>query len=56
MKVNDDGEPLPIVDPAQDYTLILGYENSTHTVLRFKRKLETCDTNNDLAITVSGIY
>lgn len=43
----------PLVDPSQDYELLLGYENSTHTVLRFKRKLDTCDYSHDVAITVS---
>lgn len=51
IKKNSDGEP--IVDPSQDYILLLGYENATHTVLRFKRKLDTCDTTHDVAITVS---
>lgn len=35
---------------------MLGYENSTHTVLRFRRKLDTCDTAHDIPITVSSIY
>jgi DOMON domain len=51
IKKHSDGEP--IVDPSQDYILLLGYENATHTVLRFKRKLETCDTSHDIQITVS---
>lgn len=42
----------PEVDPSQDYQLLLGYENSTHTVLRFKRRLDTCDYH-DIPITVS---
>ncbi|CAD7081233.1 unnamed protein product [Hermetia illucens] len=41
----------PVVDPSQDYVLMLGYENATHTVLRFKRKLDTCDTAHDIPIT-----
>lgn len=41
----------PEVDPKQDYHLLLGYENSTHTVLRFKRKMDTCD-HHDIPITV----
>ncbi|CAH2006845.1 unnamed protein product, partial [Acanthoscelides obtectus] len=40
----------PEVDPSQDYQLLLGYENSTHTVLRFRRKLDTCD-HHDVPIT-----
>nr|CAI5864751.1 unnamed protein product [Callosobruchus analis] len=41
----------PEVDPSQDYQLLLGYENNTHTVLRFRRKLDTCD-RHDIPITV----
>ncbi|XP_055626801.1 MOXD1 homolog 2-like [Toxorhynchites rutilus septentrionalis] len=48
-KMNSNGEPH--VDPSQDYVLLLGYENATHTVLRFRRKLDTCDTNQDVPIT-----
>ena len=48
-----DGEP--VVDPSQDYFLVHGFENATHTVLRFKRKLETCDSANDMPITVSAL-
>lgn len=51
MKRNGDNEPF--VDPSQDYILLLGYENATHTVMRFKRKLDTCDTSHDIPITVS---
>ncbi|EFA04095.2 MOXD1 homolog 2 [Tribolium castaneum] len=40
----------PEVDPSQDYQLLLGYENHTHTVLRFRRKLDTCD-HHDIPIT-----
>lgn len=43
----------PIVDPSQDYSLLLGYENNTHTVLRFQRKIVTCDISHDIPITVS---
>lgn len=47
------GDVEPVVDPSQDYVLMLGYENATHTVMRFKRKLETCDTSYDIPISVS---
>lgn len=51
--MNSDGTDLePVVDPSQDYVLISGYENVTHTVLRFRRKLDTCDTSYDVPITV----
>uniref|UniRef100_A0A182WX47 DOMON domain-containing protein n=1 Tax=Anopheles quadriannulatus TaxID=34691 RepID=A0A182WX47_ANOQN len=49
VKKHGDGEPL--VDSSQDYVLLLGYENQTHTVLRFKRKLDTCDVAYDVPIT-----
>lgn len=49
-----DSAAEPLVDPSQDYELTLGYENATHTVLRFKRKLDTCDTSHDISITVSS--
>nr|XP_022919190.1 MOXD1 homolog 2 [Onthophagus taurus]XP_022919191.1 MOXD1 homolog 2 [Onthophagus taurus] len=45
---NADREPE--VDSSQDYQLLLGYENSTHTVLRFRRQLDTCD-HHDIPIT-----
>lgn len=47
------GDTEPAVDPAQDYILMLGYENATHTVMRFRRKLDTCDISHDVPITVS---
>lgn len=49
VKKNGDGKP--VVDSSQDYVLLLGYENQTHTVLRFKRKLDTCDVAYDVPIT-----
>ncbi|KAF7399801.1 hypothetical protein HZH68_008393 [Vespula germanica] len=42
----------PEVDSSQDYRLLLGYENKTHTVLRFSRRYDTCDSR-DLKITKS---
>lgn len=44
----------PVVDPSQDYILLMGYENTTHTVIRFRRKLDTCDSLHDISITVSN--
>jgi len=41
----------PQMDSSQDYRLLLGYENKTHTVLRFSRRYDTCDPR-DLKITV----
>lgn len=49
------------VDLSQDYCLLLGYENKTHTVLRFSRRYDTCDprdlkiTVGDLIYTASGV-
>lgn len=51
--IKRNGDIEPFMDPSQDYQLLLGYENATHTVMRFKRKLDTCDTSHDLPITVS---
>lgn len=44
----------PQVDPSQDYVLLKGYENTTHTIIRFRRKLDTCDSVYDIPITVSN--
>ncbi|CAD7003232.1 unnamed protein product, partial [Ceratitis capitata] len=49
--IQTNGNAEPKVDPSQDYILMLGYENTTHTVLRFRRKLNTCDAMHDIAIT-----
>ncbi|XP_014221453.1 MOXD1 homolog 2 [Trichogramma pretiosum] len=40
----------PQMDSSQDYHLQSGYENKTHTVLRFNRRYDTCDPR-DLKIT-----
>ncbi|KAM7356534.1 MOXD1 homolog 2-like isoform 1-T2 [Cochliomyia hominivorax] len=48
--VDQFGSPEPQIDPSQDYILIKGYENGTHTVLRFRRKLDTCDNKHDITI------
>ncbi|XP_035688545.1 DBH-like monooxygenase protein 1 isoform X2 [Branchiostoma floridae] len=45
-----DAKAEPSVDESQDWELVSGYENGTHTVLRFNRKLTTCD-ENDRVIT-----
>ncbi|XP_058465517.1 MOXD1 homolog 2-like [Malaya genurostris] len=49
IRAESDGDP--VVDSSQDYTVLLGYENVTHTVIRFKRNLETCDNKDDTPIT-----
>ena len=38
-------------DKSQDYQLIVGYQYQDSTVLRFRRKLNTCD-GDDLIVTV----
>ena len=43
-----------VQDKSQDYQLIVGYEYQDTTVIRFKRKVNTCD-GEDLALTVSLI-
>ncbi|XP_011297575.1 MOXD1 homolog 2 [Fopius arisanus] len=45
-----DSNKDPQMDSSQDYYLLLGYENKTHTVLRFTRSYDTCDPR-DLKIT-----
>ncbi|KOC64033.1 MOXD1 like protein 2 [Habropoda laboriosa] len=44
----------PQMDSSQDYCLLQGFENKTHTVLRFSRPYDTCD-RRDLKITVGGL-
>ncbi|XP_042880664.1 DBH-like monooxygenase protein 1 isoform X2 [Penaeus japonicus] len=41
----------PSIDESQDYTLLGGYENDTHTVLRFSRPWRTCDTVHDFQLS-----
>ncbi|XP_078700100.1 DBH-like monooxygenase protein 1 [Branchiostoma floridae x Branchiostoma belcheri] len=41
----------PRLDARQDVELLSGYENGTHTVLRFRRRLKPCDTAEDREIT-----
>jgi hypothetical protein len=39
------------LDSSQDMELIVGFEEEETTVLRFRRKVDTCDTDNDVKIT-----
>ncbi|CAH1233413.1 MOXD1 [Branchiostoma lanceolatum] len=41
-----EAQEQPPVDESQDWELVSGYENGTHTVLRFNRKLTTCDVRD----------
>jgi hypothetical protein len=45
-----DGRSVKL-DPSQDAELIIGFEDEDTTVLRFQRKVDTCDTDNDVKIT-----
>lgn len=36
-------EDLPVADDVQNYELISGYQNATHTTVEFRRQLNTCD-------------
>ena len=40
------GESSPLIDESQDYEILGGMQNATHTVIRFKRKWDTCDDND----------
>lgn len=39
------------MDDQQDWELLNGYENGTHTIIQFSRKFDTCD-HQDFPITV----
>lgn len=43
-----------MVDQSQDYVLLRSSENATHTIIQFRRKLNTCDEKFDVPITVSS--
>ena len=40
----------PIIDEEQDYHLIGGRENGTHTTIRFSRPWDTCDRDEDFLL------
>jgi hypothetical protein len=48
-----DTNGAPIADPEQDCTLVGGRQNESHTVVRFRRALDTCDVNHDYVLGVS---
>ena len=52
------GRFAPEVDRQQDWFLLHGEENDQGTVLRFVRKLDTCDPNGnqDIAISVGRFF
>ncbi|XP_042233945.1 DBH-like monooxygenase protein 1 isoform X2 [Homarus americanus] len=41
----------PSIDESQDYLLLGGYENDSHTVMRFSRPWITCDTHHDFQLS-----
>jgi len=45
------GNLEPAVDRFQDWTIVAGYENGSHTVLHVSRPLDTCDPAHDHVIT-----
>ncbi|XP_068222671.1 MOXD1 homolog 1-like [Palaemon carinicauda] len=45
------GNTVPQVDASQDVKLLGGYQNTTHTSLRFSRKWNTCDDKEDLELS-----
>lgn len=45
---------VPVKDEIDNYTLIRGIQNGTHTIIEFRRVLDTCDPN-DYILNVSYI-
>lgn len=43
---------MPIMDKSQDWQLLYGEENEFGTVLKFVRRINTCDDAEDVAIQV----
>lgn len=50
-----DRNGIPIVDESQDVKLMSGYQNDTHTVLRFCRPWTNCD-RRDFQLSVSNRF
>lgn len=46
------GHAAPMKDQQQNYELLTGFQNDTHTVIRFSRAWDTCDSQDDLVLTV----
>lgn len=45
------GNSQPYIDETQDYELLGGYQNDSHTVLRFSRPWISCDDQQDMQLT-----
>ncbi|CAB3253214.1 unnamed protein product [Arctia plantaginis] len=41
-----ESEDKAVADEVQNYELISGYQNDTHTTVEFRRQLDTCDTQD----------
>ncbi|XP_068239142.1 DBH-like monooxygenase protein 1 isoform X1 [Palaemon carinicauda] len=41
----------PSIDNSQDYQLLGGYQNASHTVIRFSRPWTTCDNQHDFQLS-----
>jgi hypothetical protein len=50
------GRSAPVSDLQQDYILLDGAEIEGYTILKFKRKLNTCDDINDKEIKIGTQY
>lgn len=44
----------PTLDTVQNYELLGGSQNQTHTVIRFQRPWNTCDLEQDRTLGVSA--
>lgn len=49
-----ESEDKTVADEVQNYELISGYQNDTHTTVEFRRQLDTCDSQ-DFIIGVCDI-
>src|SRR5882724_10227180 len=45
-----DRKERPVIDMSQDWHLISSMQNSSHTVLQFKRPYKTCDSLEDIEV------
>ena len=43
---------MPVLDKSQDWVLLHGEESNGVTILKFMRKLDTCDNAGDKVIKV----
>ena len=45
-----DGKSAPKLDKSQDYEVLGGMRNATHTSIRFRRNWDTCDDDDDMKL------